>query len=176
MKCLENLALVDDACMEELQKDIGELIVSYLKVNQICCDMLDKIEEKDPGRYRISTLNKIFDKISKEEFSESCFYGLPQYIESFDELVKWIENDQGCVKDSVETAILLTVTEEEKINKIIEKTEGFWIYREGTNWEIYVHTTKELIDYLKCVTDCIDEKENQILLLRELKEYMKYWN
>lgn len=176
MKCLENLALVDDACMEELQKDIGELIVSYLKVDQICCDMLDKIEKKDPGKYRISTLNKIFDKVSIEEFDESCFYSLPQYIESFDELVEWIENDRSCIKDSVEMAILLSVNEEEKINKIIKKTEGFWIYREGTNWEICIETTKELIDYLKCVTDCIYEKENQILLLRELKEYMRYWD
>ena len=138
--------------------------------------MLDKIEKKDPGRYRISTLNKIFDKVSIEEFGESCFYSLPQYIESFDELVEWIENDQGCIKDSVETAILLTITEEEKINKIIKKTEGFWIYREGTNWAICLETTKELINYLKCVTAYINEKENQILLLRELKEYMKYWN
>lgn len=176
MKCLENLALVDDACMEELQKDIAKLIVSYLKVEKICYEMLNKIEEKDPGRYRISTLNKIFDKVSVEEFGESCFHSLPQYIESFDELVEWIENDEGCVKDSVETAIYLTINEKEKVNKIRNKTEGFWIYREGTNWEICLETTKELIDYLKCVANCICEKENQILLLKELKEYMKYWN
>ena len=169
MKCLENLALVDDACMEELQKDIGELIVSYLKVNQICCDMLDKVEKKDPGIYRMSTLNKIFDKISIEEFFLDKYKteGFPITI---------VRPSHTYDERTVETAILLGVTEEEKINKIIKKAEGFWFYREGTNWEICIETTKELIDYLKCVTGCIDKKENQILLLRELKEYTKYWN
>jgi len=170
MKCLENLALIDDAHMEELQKDIEELIASYLNIRQICYNMLDEIQKKNPKKYEIEELIEIFREISIKEFDESCFYTLPEYITSYKELMQWIEND--CRTD-VKTGIYLGMKYEKEVSNLINEKEGYWIYREGTNWELIIDTKDKFFNYLKSIAINIYDKDNQVLLLRQLKEFTK---
>ena len=170
MKCLENLALIDDAHMEALQKDIEELIASYLNVRQICCNMLDEIKKKNPKKYEIEELIEIFHEVSIKEFNESCFYASPKYITSYKELMEWTENDGDT---DVDTGIYIGMKYKKEIHNLINKKEGYWIYREGTNWELIIDTEDKFFNYLKAIAINIYDKDNQVLLLRKLKEFTK---
>jgi len=168
MKCLENLSLVDDDCVEDLKKDIEALIASYIDLNAKCKKLIDDIYTEKPSVPEIHGLTRIFDKFSRKIFNgESSFYNEPVWVKSIIELSDAIiedESDAPCRQ--AEIGLRAVLAYEDKV-KTIEN--GYWVYREGANWELEIETTKELFQYFKDIISCASNKE-LIKLYRELKE------
>lgn len=185
MKCLENLSLVDDECLEELQKDIANLIASYLDITQICFDLLDEIVVQDLFTYQVEKLFKEFNEISKKEFDgESIFYQMPARVESLRELAGLISKFEDNEEESAETGLLLAkeyIDIIKELNIGYEKEENrkevkeYWFYRDGTNGEAFLETRAGMFDYLKVTIQCFENKDNQILALRELKKFKELY-
>ena len=59
MKCLERLSLVSDECIEDLQKDIEELIDSYINIEEECVKIFKEIRGS-LDTWDIKRINKFF--------------------------------------------------------------------------------------------------------------------
>ena len=170
VKCLENLSLVADECLENLQNDIEELIASYIDLKQMCYDILDNMIKKEAGRYRIKKVIKIFGNYTDEIFGEGCFFEYPEWVESIEDIAKhlplWIDDDSY---ESVVTGIYFGKRYNEKLKNI---DKGYWLYREGANWEIELETTEQLFRYLKACISCMNDKE-VIGIANQLRDFAR---
>lgn len=170
MKCLENLSLVDDKCLEDLQNDIEKLIASYIDLHQMCYDILDTMVQKDISQYHVRQVAQIFDKHSRKIFGDSSFLTMPKWVENTKDFAEYIILDE---KDELWEYIQLGLYLGKKYDKKISNIQqGYWVYREGTNWEIMIETTKELFKYFKAIVSCFDSEE-VIDIARALKDYGK---
>lgn len=168
MKCLENLSLVDDDCVEDLKKDIEALIASYIDLGTKCKKIVDDIYTEKPSIPEIHGLIRVFDRFSREIFNgESCFYNEPIWVKSIIELSDAIIEDESDAPCRQAEIGLRTVLDYEDRVKTIEN--GYWVYREGANWELKIETTKELFEYFKKTICCASNKE-LIRLYKVLEE------
>lgn len=172
MKCLEDLSLVDDECLEDLQNDIEALIKSYIDIEKCCIETFKNIKEK-LHQYHVRSIVKILESVD-------TFWGMPICITQSG----W-EKDMkeffsfGC-KEDIEDCMRELMHMFEKFDnsdarELDIENQRYWMYRDGANGELWLEREDYLLDMIEkqIPFEC---KETQLELLREFKRIERYFN
>ena len=137
MKCLENLSLVDDSCIEDLKRDIEKLINSYLDVYDKCIEVFERLE-KDMTTTELIRLC--------HAFPDDNFYLFPQLMDGTDNLTKLEKFFDKQDFDSIHWLRFMADNNKKNINLYEDK---FWLWGDGANWDFWIDTHKEMIKMIK---------------------------
>ena len=138
MKCLENLSLVDDSCIEDLKRDIEKLINSYIDVYDKCIEVFERLE-KDMTTTEFIRLC--------HAFPDDNFYLFPQWMDGTDNITK-LENFFDKQEDFETISWVRFMANNSKKN--IDLYDGqFWLWGDGANWEFWIDTHKKMIEMIK---------------------------
>ena len=170
MKCLENLSLVDDECLEDLQKDIQKVIEGYINTEELCLkafkDARDKLKV-----YQINTIAKIL-------YDVETFWSIPICIQKDEnwarEMKKYFDfGSEEDIENSIrEIVMMFSELSQDDGYEFRLDANRYWLFRDGANGE--VHLMRE-----ECFLDLIEEqikfemKPTQLRLLKFLKQIEK---
>lgn len=170
MKCLERLSLVDDECMEHLQKDIEEIINSYINVEKQCIEIFKEIKNS----LHVWEIRKICNIL----YNTDVFWGgEPVLINSSGwehYIIKFFNFDskEETAKSLKELINAMEVFSHSKDNWIDIENENYWMFREGANGTLLFYKEEELLDFIeKQIKE--EELETQIELYKLFRRYQK---
>ena len=170
MKCLEKLSLVDDECMKDLQKDIEELINSYINIEKQCVEIFKEIKNS----LDVWEIRKICNILYKTDVfwgGEPVLInssGWEHYIIEFFNF----DNKKDTAKSLKELINAMEVFSHNKDNWIDIENENYWMFREGADGELLFYKQEELLDFIEKQIKW-EELETQIELYKLFKRYQK---
>ena len=165
MKCLENLSLVDDECLDDLQKDIAKIIESYIKIEDCCSETFKKLKDSLLV-YQIKEIVSILN-------DTDTFWGMPMRLKG-----KYWEKDlskfvcfesQEDIEDSLKD--IMHMFREFSLNDARDfdfKADAFWIYRDGANGALHMEREDDFLDSIEEQIP-YEWKETQLEILKVLK-------
>lgn len=170
MKCLENLSLVDDECLDDLQKDIAKLIESYINVGK-CCEETFKKLKNSLKPYQIKQIVSILcdvdtfighepiriykDDIGKEVAKFLFFELEEEKEESIDEIMYMFR--EFSLNDARDFDF---------------RVDAFWIYRDGANGALHMEREDYFLNLIEEQLS-FEETCTQLEILRYLKRVEK---
>lgn len=137
MKCLENLSLVDDSCIEDLKRDIEKLINSYINIYDKCIEVFERLE-KDMTTSELIRLC--------HAFPDDNFYLFPQWMDGTNNITQ-MENFFN--KQDFDTIHWLRFMADNNKKNIDLYDDQFWLWGDGANWDFWIDTHKEMIKMIK---------------------------
>lgn len=172
MKCLENLSLVEDECIEELKNEIEEIINSYIDIEKKAIETFKEIRKMGYGlhSYEIDRILKIFVDVE-------TFFGMPVNITGGGwekDMLKFFNFDNPDDQKSImKDMIWLLETTSRDIGKQIDvENRSYWLYRDGSNWELWFEEEKTFLDMLEKQIEH-ETKETQLKLLKVFLDIKK---
>lgn len=168
MKCLENLSLVDDDCLEDLQKDIEELIEGYINAQELSLTMYKNKKEK-LQLYQIYGLVRILTDVDS-------FWGEPICIHkdmNWEKEIRKFFNFN--TKEDIEDSIISIV----KMFQELSQDDGYefrldanryWLFRDGANAEAHLMREEFFLDLIEELLEFEEEKCVQLKILKYLKK------
>ena len=167
MKCLERLSLVSDECIEDLQKDIEELIDSYINIEEECVKIFKEIRGS-LDTWDIKRINKFF-------YNRDVFWrGEPVLINQSGwekHIIKFFEfsNKEEIAESLQQFMYVMEMFSRRSDNQLDIENEHYWMFREGANGELVFGTEEDLLDFIEGQIPW-EETENQIELYRMFKK------
>lgn len=163
MKCLENLSMVPDRCLDDLQKDIESVINSYINLEKSCVDLLNKVKN--------NLTRQDIEKICKV-FSDWFIMGpLPVYsIEDFTKVMGLLID---CAEDEeIAVDIAHMFGPECNVGTLNLDKEKYWFYKDEVNLDAWI-VSEEYFKYeINEAITCMSE-ERLLKIHRILKEIEK---
>jgi hypothetical protein len=163
MKCLEDLSLVDDECLEDLQKDIKELIEKYINAEELCLKTFKDIRNKLKA-YHINSIAKIL-------YDVDTFWTIPICIEKDDNWAKEMRKyfDFGSEKDienSIkEIVIMFSELSQDDGYEFRLDANKYWLFRDGANGEVHLMREESFLDLIEEQIE-YETKSTQLRLLK----------
>lgn len=167
MKCLENLSLVDDECLEDLQEDIKKLVESYINVEELCLKEFERVRGK-LQTYHINVINSMLRDVD-------CFWGQPICITGYDGWEKEMRLffDFNSKEDTEESLVkimhMFQEYTENDAREFILNNERFWLFRDGANAEAHIEREDIFLDTIKSMIE-FEESCVQLRILKYLKK------
>ncbi len=167
MKCLEKLSLVKDECMKDLQKDIEELINSYIDIEEECVKIFKEIRDS-LETWDIRRINKFL--YDRDVFLE----GEPVLINQSgweNNIIKFFDfrNKKEIAESLKEFMYIMEVFSRRWDNQLDIENERYWMFREGANGELLFYTEKDFLDFIENLIHW-ETTETQIELYKILKK------
>lgn len=172
MKCLENLSLVEDEYVEELKNEIEQIINSYIDVEKKTIETFKEIRKMAYGlhSYEINRILKIF-------VDSDTFFGMPINITGSgweENMLNFFNfdhpNDQKYIMKEI--IWLLETTSRDIGKKIDVENNSYWLYRDGSNWELWFEEEETFLDMLEKQIE-YETKETQFKLLKVFLDIKK---
>ena len=167
MKCLERLSLVNDECIKDLQKDIEELIDSYINIEEKCVKIFKEIRSS-LDIWDIRRINKFF-------YNKDVFWGgEPVLINQSgweNDIIKFFDfNNKEEIAESLrEFMYVMEGFSRRSDNQLDIENEHYWMFREGGDGELLFCTEEDLLDFIENQIPW-EGTENQIDLYKMFKK------
>lgn len=167
MKCLENLSLVDDECLEDLQKDIQKIIEGYINTEELCLKTFRDVRDKLKV-YQINTIAKILCDVE-------TFWSMPICIKKDDnwarEMKRYFDfGSEEDIENSIREIVMmfseLSLDDEYKFRL---DTDRYWLFRDGANGEVHLMREEFFLDLIEEQIE-FELKPTQLRLLKFLKQ------
>ena len=169
MKCLENLSLVDDDCLEDLQEDIEELIESYINAKKLYLEIYRNKKEK-LQLYQIYGLVRILTNVDS-------FWGEPICIHKDMDWEKEIRrffnfNTKEDTEDSIISIVKMfqELSQDDEVEFDLQGDKRYWLFRDGANAEAHLMREELFLNFVEKILEFEDEKCVQIEILKYLKK------
>lgn len=167
MKCLKNLSLVRDECLEDLQNDIEKLIESYIDIEKENVRLF-KEARKDLRVWNIQRIAEIFFH------TETFWDGVPINIHQSGWEEKMMEflcfESKDDIKDSLKE--IMNMFERYSLNDARDfdiENGSYWLYRD-VNGELQLEAEDYFLDTIEKIIpyECIEIQIELYKLLRRI--------
>lgn len=176
MKCLQNLSLVEDEYLGELEDEIEQIINSYIDIEKKAIETFKEIRKMGYGlhSYEINRILKIFVDVE-------TFFSMPinitgngweKYMLDFFNF-DHPDDQKSIMKDMI---WLLETTSRDIGKQIDVENNSYWLYRDGSNWELWFEEEETFLDMLEKQIQH-ETRETQFKLLKvflDIKKNKKY--
>lgn len=169
MKCLENLSLVDDECLDDLKKDIESLINSYIDIRESCLEIFDDVKD-NLNKYDVINITNTFDP-------EWFFQGpIPvNQVYDWEKVLKSMFEYNEESWDAFARELAHLWGPDNNLSQIDFDKNNYWFYKDGGNWDAWM---VEHDYFIKEVRKAIEYQEEEQLpdLFRILKKIQSKYN